>query len=661
MVDLTPNVVGLELASRLAEYIDTLSISQQKEYEEREADLERRLQRFLYSTNSTINDKRERLAVATCAYVLTDLAKVGWTVTVNEGPGPDPDPRIIGERPPTDEARSARRWQLLAARSQVLREQPKRKFVDQMEADRLRNGQTSSVHDLMRDGRDLVKVIEESEGHEFPISPYVQLVEGGGYCEHTGIATSDIWRYFRLTWTNPPQSIPARQMRFLVRDRSAPNHPVMGIGELSSASVMVSARDTHLGWDINAFETWRHDESPKELLSWVKQVIQTSLEEVYADDFSFLSGVLEDDSSPKNIVRLKQIKAEEREKHEASAKPRSLKEPIDRTDSDWKEEALTPLFRSKRAGRLADLYELWKDFARFRGGCDVEDFLTKRSGVRAFTRLIRTAKARTQGTAIAELTICGAIPPYNELLAGKLVAVLAASPELQEAYQKRYRDRPSIIVSSMAGRTVIREAELVAISTTGLYGVRPSQYDRISVPLEILGDDTSKDRLSYTYLPQPTKGYGTFQFSTPTVRHMEKWLQSETEKRRISYQYGEGASPRMRLLREGLSSFGWSEKELLVHGLEKSLYVCTTAKNTRRFLLGFDQSPKRFIKSQNVKQLSQKISEWWQERWVNRRITRPDVISRISCQTLVHPITHGARVQMPEDDSKQFSLFGDDS
>jgi len=31
-------------------------------------------------------------------------------------------------------------------------------------------------------------------------------------------------------------------------------------------------------------------------------------------------------------------------------------------------------------------------------------------------------------SAIADLTICGAIPPYNEVLGGKLVAMLMMSP-----------------------------------------------------------------------------------------------------------------------------------------------------------------------------------------------------------------------------------------
>ena len=37
-------------------------------------------------------------------------------------------------------------------------------------------------------------------------------------------------------------------MLFLVRDGAAPNHPVMGIGAISSAAVQLDARDRFIGW-----------------------------------------------------------------------------------------------------------------------------------------------------------------------------------------------------------------------------------------------------------------------------------------------------------------------------------------------------------------------------------------------------------------------------
>ena len=87
----------------------------------------------------------------------------------------------------------------------------------------------------------------------------------------------------------------------------------------------------------------------------------------------------------------------------------------------------------------------------------------------AVAKIVRKAKADRVGTAIADLTICGAVPPYNEILGGKLVAMLMVGPEVVREYRRRYRGASSIIASSMAGRPLSRAAaDLVSIGTTSL-------------------------------------------------------------------------------------------------------------------------------------------------------------------------------------------------
>src|SRR5215467_10741404 len=108
--------------------------------------------------------------------------------------------------------------------------------------------------------------------------------------------------------------------------------------------------------------------------------------------------------------------------------------------------------------------------------------VTDRAGGDAVTRVVRRAKADRVGTAIADLTVCGAVPPYNELLGGKLIAMLCVGPETVVEYRRKYGGIPSLIASSMAGKPVCRAADLAFIGTTSLYGQRPSQYDRITVP-----------------------------------------------------------------------------------------------------------------------------------------------------------------------------------
>ena len=98
----------------------------------------------------------------------------------------------------------------------------------------------------MRDGRALAAQLRAARAKPIGarasalaevIAPYLQFVDEAARCEHTGLRLMDIWRYFRHTWANQYVSVPGRSMMFLVRDGAAPNHPVMGIGAISSAVV----------------------------------------------------------------------------------------------------------------------------------------------------------------------------------------------------------------------------------------------------------------------------------------------------------------------------------------------------------------------------------------------------------------------------------------
>jgi hypothetical protein len=54
---------------------------------------------------------------------------------------------------------------------------------------------------------------------------------------------------------------------------------------------------------------------------------------------------------------------------------------------------------------------------------------------------------------------------------------------------------------------------------------------------------------------------------------------------------------------------------------------------------------------------TEKIARWWFERWLMGRISRDDVLERVAQHTLVHPIRHGARVDVLADDFEQGRLF----
>jgi hypothetical protein len=652
-LNLTPQVDDLLLVDGIVPFVQQIEDIQCRSHEDSEHLVKKALRRFAQRISAESHNRRERLALMAVSNVLADLAKIGWQIRV------EPDipyrSRIIGEMPQAQGPREDRRRQLLAARAEALRDPGVRTFVGNMERERRHKGKAVSIFTLMRDGSDLAAVAADPTFLQSGCRPYLQVVTEKGTCEFTGLRLNDIWRYFRLTWANAPRDIPARQLRFLVRDAAAAGHPVAGIGELSGAAVKVGPRDRHIGWDADAFPSWWRSENPDGLRKWLLGVIENVAREVYIADFveeGVISSPLEACSGVDAVAELRRIAGEAKAAH--LARTGVARKVVPSPTTDWVREACAPLFRSKRAERLAQLLELWSVLAPLRESTSSETlqtFLSSPDGSNATAKVIRLAKSRLQGTAIADLTVCGAIPPYNELLMGKLVALMAVSPEIVAAYRSRYEGVPSIIASSMAGRPIVRPADLVLVSTTGLYGVRPSQYDRLSMPAESIGAAPGA-ALRYVHLDAGTMGWGTFHFSDKTVGALQKWLIASTGQRRVTYSYGEGANPRLRLLREALASLGLKPEELLFHGLSKSLYVCSLVNNPRRYLLGMDTQPDYILPSETPRDTTNAIAAWWLQRWVKPRIARDEVLTRVRRASLTRPVRHPARVELPDEEEQ---------
>jgi len=336
------------------------------------------------------------------------------------------------------------------------------------------------------------------------------------------------------------------------------------------------------------------------------------------------------------------------------------------------------LFRSKRALELAQMLRVRMTLARIFGKKPTKAGLVKlaesREGRDAIARVLRKAKADRVGNAMADLTVCGAVPPYNEILGGKLVALLMTSQEVVAEYRRRYGKVPSIIASSMAGRAVARPAQLVLIGTTSLYGQRPCQYDRIRFPCAPAGARAETTFLSpgrtggqqwlphrvacvrYDFLGR-TLGLGTSQFSKKTVEALTRLLQHSARGQQVNSVFGEGVNPRLRKLRDGLAELGLDADELLRHGRPRIVYGAALAHNMRTYLMGRETRPKYILAAKDAKRVTECMCRWWVERWVVGRLRRDDVFERMAQHTLVHPIRHGARVVLPRVDPEQPVLF----
>lgn len=631
-----------------------------------ESEVEVLKMRFISSVTKFSNADKKAVIATIC--VLSDLSKLGWDLSINRS-------RVIGSveaETDTQDRRASRRLQLAAGRNEQLREPATREFIRTVEAGHPFDGRHVSIFNLMRDGRALAQALREASMSKDPgmalemaVQPYIEFADRDVRCKQTGFMLQDIWRYFRHTWANAYESVPGRSMLMLVRDASAPFHPVIGIASLASAAAVHPARDAYIGWGPKEFlEECAHNPR-SEIADWVEDTIEHAIEELYKLDFiqmDLLPARLPKKENAEVIAELRKQGLKWKEQHMSPSAVRGQKAVLDARnapDGIWETEAKKDLFKSKRAIELANLLEVRtavvEAHASRRGKDRVISLMATSRGRDALQKVLRMARADSIGTAIADLMVCGAVAPYNELLGGKLVAALAVSPEVVEQYKRRYGSAASLIASSMSGRRIVRRADLVFVGTTSIYGTRPSQYDRISIPCELIGGAKGQV-LRYKYLAN-TKGMGSFQFGPTTKQAIEKYVEAqENSKRRVNNVFGEGANPKIRALREGLVKLGFGE-ELMTHGLQKCAYGVSLVSNLRDYLLGIAKRPKYILKVGGGVGASRTIACWWMSRWVVARLQRGDVIEKIEQHTLIKPVRHGARVVMPEADVTQLTLI----
>jgi hypothetical protein len=599
--------------------------------------------------------------IRACGLLLTDFAEHGRKLRVRAGKIQfSTDTQIPGEG---DTTTNQIRRRLHLARSHQLGTKAVKEFISSMEKRRLYQNAWVSIFSLMRDGRDLEQRLRRMrEGKcdlKDVVDPYIQVVQQDEVCPFTGLELMNIWRYFRHTWANPYNSVPGRSLMILIRDAAAENHPVVGIAALASSAVQLGIRDEWIGWSPETVVQQLRAGATENDVIWLDRMITRNLSEIYLDD------LLSPSVGPLNsrILRLPNAEAVEWLQHYSSAQReihhqnsnakehKSLHAAANGTEEFWRTRAESALFRSKRAENLALLLRAKLALCTKQGKVvNPEEFrrrLQSSEGRQAIQSLIRKIKSEHVGIALADISVCGAVPPYSPLTGGKLVAMLLASPEVVLAYEKRYADAESVIASSIAGRAIVRHPHLVMLGTTSIYGSEPNQYTRVQIPCDAIGG-VKGSSVRFELLGK-TEGYGTFQFSDQTVDALGEAVAQFKGGKRVNSIFGEGVNPRLRKIRDGLDLFGLDSDELLMHGNPRLVYAVPLALNFRDYILGKATKPEYPFSLEAPKSTSKAIVKWWAERWLSKRIQRDDVLADVAKERLTYPIRHGARVQVPED------------
>lgn len=187
----------------------------------------------------------------------------------------------------------------------------------------------------------------------------------------------------------------------------------------------------------------------------------------------------------------------------------------------------------------------------------------------------------------------GALPPYNGLLGGKMVALSLSCNEMREAYRRKYENYISII----KGRKL--KPELLFITTTSAFG-KSSLYNRLKYNGEIVAES-----LGYT------QGSGTFHIPEKLYVELLNFLNSK--KYDIKRGYGHGPSRKLRLISLGLNYLGLPKFEY--HGIKREFYLFPLVKELRS-VIQKSQKPIWIDRPFN------KLVDYWKERWAIPRAER---------------------------------------
>lgn len=195
-----------------------------------------------------------------------------------------------------------------------------------------------------------------------------------------------------------------------------------------------------------------------------------------------------------------------------------------------------------------------------------------------------------------DIQTLGAVPPYDRLLGGKLVALAAASNEVRACYERKYQDR-----QTQMQRRVL-PARLVALTTTSAFG-RSSIYNRLRYR-----DVQVAESIGFT------DGYGSFHLMElyPLFR---KLLEGEG----ICTRGGFGTGPRRKwqIMVRALERLGFSS-DLLRHGVKREAFLFPLIDNLKDYMEGRSLEPAyRDLPFAD-------LAAYWRERWLLPRADRVD-------------------------------------
>jgi len=166
---------------------------------------------------------------------------------------------------------------------------------------------------------------------------------------------------------------------------------------------------------------------------------------------------------------------------------------------------------------------------------------------------------------IMDAYVLGALPPYNALLGGKLVACLIRSRDIYDDFARRYGKTTGIISKEE------KKARLLAVTTSSSMG-RSSVYNRLK-----LGGVEYFRSIGYT------GGWGHFHIPDGLFAELRDYLREIGHPYADKHRFGQGPNWRMRTTRVALETLGF-EDDMLRHGIQREVFISQLADNALKVL-----------------------------------------------------------------------------
>jgi hypothetical protein len=176
--------------------------------------------------------------------------------------------------------------------------------------------------------------------------------------------------------------------------------------------------------------------------------------------------------------------------------------------------------------------------------------------------------ARARGERLVNIMdayVLGALPPYNALLGGKLVACLIRSRDIYDDFAKAYGKTTGIISQQE------KKARLLAVTTSSSMG-RSSVYNRLK-----LGGIEYFKSIGYT------GGWGHFHIPDSLFLDLREYLREIGHPYADLHRFGQGPNWRMRTTRVALQALGF-KNDMLRHGIQREVFICEFANNALKLL-----------------------------------------------------------------------------